>query len=399
MHEYAHLIQDQSTIYGAISFLNLLDRLQDLRRILLATLQPMVLPIRNHPRAVGTWSAFLDEVEPLARASAPWPKDGTWAFQDREVVAKTCQCDLASAVRNYPVVLARFVDHATFREHVHSFGVRELVEGYAVAVEHLHGGQLPTLLESPDFAYLALERVVSALGRYAPEHVVAFAHWALQDPFPGVRLFELLDHVRHTFGGSLPPAHELFGFLRDEAIRSGLAEKIVQVNAAISRFVAHYLPSGERDPLVRTLRWYQGVVSANLARLLDPQTQFPLGSFLCRAHQSWASEDWAALAAFCRQHPLPQIEDGAGSVFTFGASDHAAEGVFVLRGLVDVYERLWSGADTEWACPFHSTCPSEKVPQKDSSCLATPWRKGVIQPYCPYGAASFYLDAFRVDLQ
>lgn len=59
LHEYAHLIVDQTTIFGIVRFINQLDRFQELRRLLMSNCYPQ-LPMRNATITANSWGRFLD---------------------------------------------------------------------------------------------------------------------------------------------------------------------------------------------------------------------------------------------------------------------------------------------------------------------------------------------------
>lgn len=122
LHEVSHLVQDQSTISAVIDFIGFLDRVQDLRKLILSGAN--TLPLRSHGAAKTLWSAMLDDWELLRFASKPWPgRSVPRAFDRYEIVQEKCQ--LLGEVRLYPVVIAHFIDNVSNTAIEQPIGIRE----------------------------------------------------------------------------------------------------------------------------------------------------------------------------------------------------------------------------------------------------------------------------------
>jgi hypothetical protein len=392
LHEITHLLQDQTTVSAGVDFVGFLDRVQDLRNVIIAG--GKTLPLRSHELARNTWATVLDDLESLRRGSRPWPnKLVPWAFEEYRIQKEARQ--VGGEKREYPLPFARFVDNVSGEVIEQPIGTRELKEAYAIAVERIHGALEPDLF-SEEFEYLAVERILSQFGRVTPQQTIAICHWALQDTFPGARFFELLELIKSRYPGTNSgSAEEWFDLVRTDS-QARLKVKRSQLDQCMQRYITHYTQGLPSDPLLRTLRWYRALLLANLDVVASESRRFPLDTFLCQKPNGSMSKVFGDLSQFLTVHPLPQIEDGAGLIYSYGAAKEAEEGVFILRAMAHAYDQLWNGDRSTWTCPFEKSCSTVLVPHKNWVCETDARLKGGVKPLCPYGAGAFYVDAHKL---
>ncbi len=392
MHEYAHLVQDQTTLFGVIEFIYLMDAIRDVKVHAKANPEaPVRIPLKKHPDTRDTWANCVTRIREVAQAKEPWQNGVVWAYVDHEV-------DLVAVPhgglqRELPKAVARFVDNKTGDECVHPIGPREVKEAYSVAVEHLHGGH-PHALDGPEFQYSAIERILARFGAVTSRQMIAICHWALQSQFPGVRLMELVDHFADQGDATLPCAEDVFEICREHALRHGLKELIDHAVEGLDEIVRTFSMADDDDPLARSLRWYLDLVSRNLGWCLDRSRSFPLDAFMALKCEDFGEREKESFLRFQADHPIPSMEDSTGQIYATGPPGPGEQAVFLFRGLCSLTSRLWQCTDTTWRCPILSSCPHHEV--GNGGCEKMPWAKArLLGGLCPYAAAATYLDVYQ----
>lgn len=230
MHEYAHFLQDTTTTYGVLNFLNLVDVAQDVMRLVDATAGAVPVPLVSRPDAEGTWLTQHGRLLPIARPLDEWPT-GIWTYARHAV--RNVSLEFLGEAKGLPVVVATFVDNLTGDEIEHAIGAREIKEAYSQAVEWLHELGREGELSPGQFEYHAVERVIHArLGSRAElRHTIVLCHWALQSPLPGVELFRLLDHLE---ADAVEEPEALYDRCRALALENGLQQALERFHASLA---------------------------------------------------------------------------------------------------------------------------------------------------------------------
>lgn len=379
MHEYGHLIQDRTSVFGAIEFMHFVDSLQSVLRMLQSQGAQVQLPVSASPGASDSWFASIHALRAATNPRCPWRNDVWWAYEEYRVQEVPVWYE--GAERRIPVAIALFVDNTNGDTYEHEIGPREIKEAYSVAVEMLHGG--PAVDDATAFEYLAVERI---LGKAAPvdeRQIVAICHWALQDPMPGVRFFEIVATLDRR--GALPPANDLYDVLRADALEAGVADKVALVGKQLDEIVCVQSASGPDDLLFRVFRWYRDQVVVALGRNLDPQRRFPLDTYVCG---SGTHPDGGGFTGIVTEEAIPAVETPSGAIFAFGGESIDSDTVLVIRSLGDLIGRLWFEPAASWPCVLEPTCV---LSYRDAGCTTRPYDKGAKRPACPYGAAAAYL--------
>jgi hypothetical protein len=316
MHEYAHLVQDQTTLFGVIEFIYLMDTVRDLKIYARAnTNGPVLVPLEEHPDTRDTWTNCLARIREVAHAREPWQNGIAWAYVDHEIELEAVP--YRGLQRQLPKVQARFINNATGDECLHAIGPCEVKEAYSVAVECLHGGVVHHL-DGPEFQYSAVERILAQLGEVGPTQIITICHWALQSQFPGVRLMEIVEHLTAQGHVPLPCANDLHEICRSYSLERGLEQLVEHALNGLDEIVRANAVAGEADPLFQSLRWYSELAKRNLGWCLDDTMAFPADSFLALEYSEFGEAERASFLAFQDEHPIPSMEDGRGRVYATG---------------------------------------------------------------------------------
>ena len=379
MHEYGHLIQDRTSIFGAIEFMHFYDSVQSVLHLLQAQGPTVQLPMSTGPGAGDSWLASIHALRAATNPRPQWKNGVWWAYEDYHI--KQVPVSYNRAEYRIPVTVAYFVDNTNGETCEHEIGPREIKEAYSVAIEMLHGG--PPVDAATTFEYLAVERILARAGEVAPRQVIAVCHWALQTPVPGVRFFQITSMLEKR--GALPAADALYDLLRIDAKRTGVADLIAQIGEQLNEIVRVQSGSGVKDHLFQVLRWYRDQVAIALPRNLQPGRRFPLDTYICASGHELDDE---AFTAMTTEEPIPVIETPTGAAFAFGGNSVDSESVLFIRSLGDLVGRIWFERAAAWPCVLERTCA---LPCRDTGCSTRPFEKGSARPPCPYGAASAYL--------
>lgn len=133
MHEYAHLIQDRTSVFGAIDFMHFVDSLQSVLKLLkaqedaatprwarcaparfvLKKLKPPLvhLPVSATENAADSWIASIHKLRAVTYPRKPWKNGVMWAFEEHRV--EQIPIWYEGAERLIPVAVARFVDNVS----------------------------------------------------------------------------------------------------------------------------------------------------------------------------------------------------------------------------------------------------------------------------------------------
>ena len=379
MHEYAHLIQDRASLYGAFEFLLFLDSVRGALAVMptgtVGTPAQVQLPISGYPAWASSWLASIQALRGALAPRPPWIDDVMWAYETHRLANQRVW--MQGEWHEVPTVIASFVDNATNATYEHEIGPREIKEAYSVAVQILHGG--PEVDDAKQFEYLAVERILlKELGAVTPLQIIAICHWALQSPNPGARLFEII--VRVLKEDLLPSADSLYDLLREDACTTLQHEQRVrELLLQVSEVVAAQAGAGYKDLLFQVMTWFYSTASHSLGLSVSGR-RFPLDTFLCKA-----DPDFRRLTS---DIPIPVVEVPSGDVFSFGAQTVASDAVLFVRSLAHLLHKLSHADAASWPCDLHSSCV---LNYKDAGCTSQPWLKGQHRPACPYGAAAAYL--------
>ena len=375
-HEFAHLLQDLSTVYGIVDFINLLDLISDARRVLMAA--PLSAPLSQTLQAQGLWFQTSKKIRKIAYPETEWQRGAKSAWM--------CVSDYSKDVDfdgfHFPQVSARFVNDGANDTFEHELGAIEVKEAYSTAVQALYGDPLADD-ESVRLEYLAVELLLRRyLGTPTPEHIIAICHWALQHVLPAQRLVQLAKMLNAK--GPLPSAEETYDLCRDFARADGFESLVWLCNKQLKEQLRHrYKTTGSReDPLYRALCWYRHSAIPLLRQSLNGR--FPLGTALCVPK---ADAD-ASFIAMMQLYSVPVLEDETG-IYTCYSDALPSDSVFLFRGIGHLLRSIDNAKAFRWRCPFCVRC---NLKTRDDKCLSTPWVKAGEKPVCPYGLASKYLD-------
>lgn len=393
MHEYAHLIQDRTTLFGAIDFLLFYDWIRAAAEALQAGGGQIHLPLNQ----AETTQRKVHEIYGLKKAvqvRLDWMNGKWWAFESFEYVDQAISYD--GEAQTFKVAMAHFVDNVDNVEYSHPIGPREIKEAYSMAVQTFFGG--PHVVTAEQFEYLAVERILSQFGVVDPRQTVSICHWALQDPSPGVRFFEICELMKTLGHSTLPSAESLYDTLRQDAINRGFLDKVATLERQLSEVQRIQSEAGEDDFLSGVLAWYKDHVFTALRRSVDPTRRFPLDTCLCMPFSVGFSSTFEVITA---EEPIPLVALASGRVIGYGDGAHDdldSRAGFFFRAMGDLLDRLWCSDHARGKCPLYSLCD---LVFKDHECMERPWMKGDLESPCSYGLAARYLGipAQRIPIE
>ncbi|WP_406694354.1 hypothetical protein V5E97_25090 [Singulisphaera sp. Ch08] len=389
MHEISHLVQDISTFRGIMDFLNLWDQVGAAAGHVGRSGEAVPFPVvgRNPTdHRLNDETRFAIELDFLRAKADPkhrWTRGREWKFL--RYVVHPYEIPLSGRTIEGRDTIVTLVDEATGEEYSHRLGAWEIKEAYAVAVGILHGGR-PKRPESAGFEYMVVDRILAHyFDDVTPRQCVAICHWALQDLAPANTLFTLIEELEQG-GRNLPPPEAIYDRARQEAISREFDRNSNEVVAMLRQMADAYGEQGN-DVMEVLFRWYHDHAGRLLLLHLDLDRRFPLDTFLCQDSGAMtdAARDAALPLMFGEVH-IPLLIWPDGSIYQISADARTTSAVMFNRGVVDLFSKVWRGANPTWPCPVYNGCNFGTKDGED--CLNRPWRKGWVFPTCPYGAAA-----------
>lgn len=391
MHEYTHLIQDSTTYFGAISFINFYDFLMDVSKFSKENKKggKLSLPLIQFSRKNGEWSNVLEMIRKCHDPREKWDNTSFWAFEsfnDFDMFYATYQ-DKPFRV---PRVSANFVDNTTGRMCEHTIGVREIKEAYALSVENIYRGERAMWAPNCEFQYFAIERI---LGKYFDceilnEHIITICHWSLQDIHPPENFYHIVEYLRKK-STALPEAMVLYSDLRQRHLKLNHNLK-ESVHENFQLIIDNQGKGGSDDYLHKILKWYKDEILKYLDKVENTSDFFPLDTEFCKRSTN--------LDALISKYPIYLYENASnGEAFSITGSEFDAQVPFVLRSLIMLGEQIFRAKVIEYSCDWLKCCDLKKYQFKDDSCKTTPWKKGSLTRTCPFGMAAKYLEINDID--
>ncbi|WP_157204621.1 hypothetical protein [Methylomonas koyamae] len=189
-HEYAHLIQDTTTIFGINSFMSFHDVIQDVFRITSLSAK-IKIPVSDK----SSWMSFIDQYNKCIYPREAWPSQAMWAFDGYEIDEVTINCNADEY--DVPIIKARFIDNTGKHLPIlHEIGVREIKEAYSIAVENIHSEIEHDYYPLSEFQYAAIERILlKKFGYIDNKGIVTICHWSLNSLHPAIEFFEIIEDI------------------------------------------------------------------------------------------------------------------------------------------------------------------------------------------------------------
>ena len=396
LHEYAHLVQDLSSLYGVCQFMQAVESLPSLISLYDSGGSSVPVPLRTlveQGRSKATGAECMQaQLEEMGNYIAPrnfWDPvtDYTFLGHRIEQVEVNYLTHLGACKRNtlaFPVVRYEQVDNGMPLEV--RFGAVEVYEGFSLAVEEVHG--LRRSIEQC-FMYRAAATIIKAfLGDTSPRMTMAICHWALQSTTPGVLFFQLLEALKARPQKEQDSVEAVFDFCRTYLFANGYESLRAKMLDALNKMCMDQAAGNPKEHLGKILRWYYQTVERTL-RINDGQgRRFPLDTILGDKGIQWA----VGIKRLLSEVPVPHLEDKTGKRYSFGAEDEAEQYVYFLRALAEMVNYLWTGSGVTWACPVEPQC---QLASKGDACRSSPWLLGQDKELCPYGAAAKYLKIHK----
>lgn len=218
-HEYFHLVQNVTTIFGLWFFLNKIELFEDYayasRRC--NDINKFLKPIKREKLK------YVGKIEALEDALLANPK---MSFSQNVEFVAFSQSEYVELLNNkrygdYEIVKAKYKDEGHFFEYL--ITARSIFEAYSKSVEYEITEPFRKDLIITDygqFEYYAVRLILEHFFPNLRENAVAtILHWSLNHIMPSVFFKEIVLHLSCTFGQSLPSAgeisEELFEFYSD----------------------------------------------------------------------------------------------------------------------------------------------------------------------------------------
>jgi len=378
MHEYAHLIQDQNSLYGAIDFIYFLETIQEILRIRDSQGTNTVIALKQLPCSSDIWLMVLEKLKLQSRSWNDWDNRYFWAFDNFNLTE--IEINYKSEFIKIPNVTGSFVDNISGKTYIHSIGSVEIKEAYSMAFEQYYrrGNEYNNF---SSYEYYAVERILAQLGINDIKSIITICHWALQNHFPAERLAEIY-YVLAQQNRSIC-AHEIYDICRAHAIKNGLQEQINKIESQLTKFIQRQFEyEGSNSPLAASIQWYHDTVVRNLQKLLDPNDYSPIDIL-----DSCTNNINSELERLIKCYPIPQAENHDNSIYSFGTSLLAERSVFLIRSLSSIILKLWNG-ENKFSCPLYSSCTLEI---KCHGCLENIRDNSLTTLSCPYVLALAYM--------
>jgi hypothetical protein len=179
----------------------------------------------------------------------------------------------------------------------------------------------------------------------------------------------------------------VYEFCRHRSLQRGYEAERARLLEILDRLATDHTRGNPDGRLGRIFAWYGASARSLLAVNIDSRRHFPLDTFLCDESGLMSDSDRTVrMRIFFTEVPAPMVETLGGHRYAFGGESINDGHVFFIRSLKHLVDAIWAGTAAEWCCPFHTGCP---LPMRDdTACVRQPWRRGELQPTCPYGAAA-----------
>lgn len=375
-HEYAHLIQDTTTIYGVVDFLHFHDLIQDVCKITNSR-QTIKIPISTYKEYSELWISSLISYKRLLYHLDEWSSKALWAF-DEFVKFDLETIKYQNNTFETPLIRGKFIDHTLKEEDIlHSIGVREIKEAYSMAIENIHSGQDYDYIDYKEFQYTAIERILSKMfGKIDNFEIITICHWCLNSLHPAFELVEIIEDVKRELF-NLPSWKELYEFLRKRYLKNN-QHQIKDIKNKYLDMLLNQEKSGKNDMLYQAYLWYTNNILINLDMINNHNSYFPLDTALCET--SFEIKD------FLQRFPIFLYENNGKTSYTLAANEKNPEFIYFFRSLASIITKL-NDKQELWQCLLYDSCDFKK-----DICLKEPWKRWGDTPRCSYCSACFYLN-------
>lgn len=369
-HEYAHLIQDTTTIFGINSFMSFHDVIQDVFRITHLN-KKIKIPVSDK----CGWMSFIDKYNKLIYPTDAWPSQTTWAFESYYIDEVTIKCNTDEY--DIPIIKAHFIDNT--EKHLpitHGIGVREIKEAYSMAVQNLHSEIEYDYYQLGEFQYAAIERILlKTFGSIDSKGIITICHWSLNSLHPAIEFFEILEDIKNECIDLT--WNDLYIFLRDRFYKKHhYIVNTIQQN--YSKLLQNQALAGGDDLLYKAYKWYSENVLKNLDIIFDENSLFPIDTVLCDPQKN--------INNFMENHPIWLYESGCMKGYTNANKEQKSDFVYFFRSIANIVYNL-NKENTKWSCILIEVCNI-----KNEYCSTEPWKRWSANPKCNYCAACYYLN-------
>jgi hypothetical protein len=373
-HEYAHLIQDSTTIYGINDFLSFHDVIQDFSRVTEKYNSVTDVPLSESDTFKHSWSSFLYKYKKCVYPTTDWSSKTLWAFDSFQEEIRTISYN--SKEFDVPIIKARFIDNTGCNEPIiHEIGIREIKESYSMAVENLHSEKDYDYDGLNEFQYAVIERILlKEFGTIDNNGIIAICHWSLNSLHPAVELTEIISDIKQNCCSL--DWRDLYCFLRKRFLHHN-NYLINNIRQAYSQILLNQATTGTNDMLYKAYKWYSENILKNLELIANEKSYFPIDTALC--------DSSANLKDFMQRFPIWLYEAGEEVGYTIASEDVQPDFVYFFRSLADVIYNLRKN-NTQWKCILYQVCE-----HREEICLNQPWKRNS-EPKCNYFAACCYLN-------
>ncbi len=375
-HEYMHLLQDRTTLHGAIGFLQFINGIQSTFKHTTFYSNQIQIPMKatltdgKHSQdGTECWLATTEIIENIVSGQNKWPSVTDLRLIDKTIEIQYIQNNSSLGVPSVVLLLA----DSFGQDYSHPLTAWEIYEGSAMAIDKLLGGKPP----SPIWAYEY--HIIETIFRYyfpisTHWHIATVCQWSLQSPAPPTMLFSLLDALKIEFVSQLPEFEMLFDFCKKYVInKTELLKHIATATDELRATVSSQRINNKDNGLSALYNWYAETTIADLNTMTgDNPERFPLGLLKNSLSETLSGADTQhALTPLFSRIPVPMIDQDARPFFALGAPNTEVESVMLLRCITTIVNHIWSGTDKELICPLYDKC---KLACKEARCKTAPWK-------------------------
>lgn len=391
MHEYGHLIQDTTTLFGAFEFANFNDRIVEVLEIIKKKGQKEAFPILNNIDLDKSTFAFFKSMREATHPSESWNANVDWDFV--EFIDPSDVIVTHNGIpHKYLRTQARFKCKKSGSEYTHAIGVSELKENHSMAIQNIYSLNDENYVynNGDDFKYFVIKHILGKEFINTTNQVVLLVcQWSLNSINPGQRFHQIVKSIKEKYSNKLPSASELNTFLKDLYIKEFDAISFQNDLCQSFKELRDIYKKVGDEPFALVYDWYYKSVTKNLSYAIDFTSNFPLQTALCNVKED--------ITQLFTQYPIYlYFNSKTHETFTINSEEtQESKYIFFIYAMQMLLTFLCNNLLKEVKCPLYGMCKKE---YKSSECLNKPWLKGQKYPYCPFGLAAKYLEIELFDV-
>jgi hypothetical protein len=203
MHEYGHLIQDTTTLFGVFEFARFNDQIVEAVETIRNLGQQNALPLnKNVNKDISTFS-FFSKMREVTHPGEKWNLDIDWEFIE---FVDSIYVDIIHKGNpvTYEKIQAKFKCKKSGYDFIHAIGVNELKENHSMAIENIYRGTDEYYIcngkSDRDFKYFVIRNILkNVFVNVTNDAVIAICHWSLNSINPGKQFKNIVIFLEKSY--------------------------------------------------------------------------------------------------------------------------------------------------------------------------------------------------------